>query len=121
MRNMYSIEQIKRLQRDDSFYEEEGDRYCLVSLIGKDISPKDVENQANFCVLQIIEALKKDYITKKQANDLINKVDVFEYSIDLLGPERVIEKLNKEIIEVELHIPHFNLLCVVCGEFYDSV
>lgn len=120
MMNMYSIEEVKRLQRDESFYEQETDRYCLVSLIGKDISKKDVENQANFCVLQIVNALKKRYLTNKEANDLLNKIDVFEYSYDLLGPNKVIEKLNKEIIEKELHIPHFNSLCVVCGDLYDS-
>lgn len=118
--NMYSIEQIKRLQLDEDFYEQEGDKYCLVSLIGKDLTPNDVENQANFCILQIINYLKKDFLTGKKANYLINKIDAFEYSLDLLGPEKVIEKINKEIIEEELHIPHFNSLCVLCGEIYDS-
>lgn len=113
---MYSIEQIKRLQLDEEFFENEGDKYCLVSLIGKDLTPKDVENQANFCILQVINALKENYITPKKANDLINQIDVFEYSIDLLGPEKVIFKLNSEIIEEELHTPHFNSLCVVCDE-----
>ena len=69
---------------------------------------------------KIINALKKNYITKKKANDLINMVDVFEYSLDLLGPEKIIMKMNREIIEEELHIPHFNSLCVLCGEIYDS-
>lgn len=117
---MYSIEQIKQLQIDDNYYKTEGDKYCLVSAFGKDISAKDVENQANFCILQIIKALKNNYITAKKANDIINKIDVFEYSIDILGPEKVISKLNKEIIEEELHIPHFNSLCVICGEIYDN-
>ena len=70
---MYSIEEIKLLQTDELFYEKEGDKYCLVSLFGKDLSNNDVENQANFCILQIINALKREYITPKQANDLINK------------------------------------------------
>lgn len=117
---MYSIEEIKKLQLDDIFYENEMEKYCLVSLFGKEITNKDVENQANFCILQIIDALKKNYLTGKEANDLINKIDVFEYALDLLGPEKVISKLNKEIIEEELHISHFNSLCVVCGELYDD-
>lgn len=104
---------------DEEFYENEGDKYCLVSLVGKDVSPKDVSNQANFCVLQIIRALKKEYLSSKEANDLINKIDAFEYSTDLLGPEKVIYKMNKEIIERELHIPHFNSLCVLCGDLFD--
>lgn len=117
---MYSIEQIKELQKNDKFFQEEGDKYCLVSLLGKPLSVKDVSNQANFCILQIIDAYKKNYLDMKKANDLINKVDVFEYSADLLGPEKVIYKMNKEIIEKELHIPHFNSLCIICGEIYDS-
>lgn len=117
---MYSIEQIKKLQYDNDFYNQEGDKYCLVSLFGKELTSKDVENQANFCILQIINHLKKDFITKNKANFLINKIDAFEYSLDLLGPEKVIEKINKEIIEDELNIPHFNSLCVLCGEVYDS-
>ena len=117
---MYSIEQIRRLQTDNDFYKEEGDKYCLVSLIGKDLSLKDVENQANFCILQIIRALKKDFITSKRANYLINKIDVLEYSVDMLGPEKIIQKLNNEIVQDELHIPHFNSLCVICDDLYDS-
>ena len=117
---MYSIDEIKRLQKDESFYEEEGDKYCLVSLVGKPLTKKDVENQANFCVLQIIDALSKNYLTKKEANSLLNKIDALQYSTDLIGPKKVIEKLNKEIIEEELHIPHFNSLCVICSEIYDN-
>lgn len=118
--NMYNMQQITELQKNDEFFKKEGDKYCLVSIMGKSLSEKDVENQANFCILQIIDAYKKNYLTPKQANDLINKVDVFEYSIDMLGPEKVIQKINKEIIEAELHIPHFNSLCVKCGDIYDS-
>ena len=119
MMNMYSIDDIKRLQMDDDFYETETDKYCLVSLMGKEITQKDVENHANFCILEIIDALKKNYLSGKRANDLINKIDAFEYSIDLMGPEKVIFKMNKEIIEEELHIPHFNSLCIICDDLYD--
>lgn len=117
---MYSMAEIKELQRNEEFRQEEGDKYCLVSIIGKDLTIKDVENQANFCILQIIDALKKNFITKSKANDLINMVDVFEYSTDLLGPEIVINKINREIIEAELHTSFFNSLCVLCNDFYDS-
>ena len=120
MMNMYSIDEIKRLQKDESFYEKEGDKYCLVSLIGKTLSEKHVENQANFCILQIINALKNNYLSGKEANSLINKIDALQYSTDLIGPDKVIEKLNKEIIEEELHIPHFNSLCIICSEIYDN-
>lgn len=120
MMNMYSMSEIRELQLNEKFFEEEGDKYCLVSLLGKTLTLQDVTNQANFCILQIIDAYKKKYLTGKKANDLINKVDVFEYSTDLLGPEKVIYKINKEIIEEELHIPHFNSLCVICEDIYDN-
>ena len=117
---MYSIEQIKRMQMDEEYFIEEGDRYCLVKIIPqKTFEKKDVENQANFCILQIIKALKEEFITKEKANELINKIDAFEYSVDMIGEERVIQKLNKEIIEQELHIPYFNSLCVLCSDVYD--
>lgn len=117
---MYTLQQIKALQTNNDFFISEGDKYCLVSMIGRELSKEDVNNQANFCILQIIDAYKKNYLTSSQANDLINKVDVFEYSTDLLGPKKVIYKINKEIIEDSLHIPHFNSLCVLCGDLYDS-
>lgn len=118
--NMYNIQEITKLQKDDKFFKEEGDKYCLISIVGKTLSKKDVTNQVNFCILQIIDAYKKKYLTPKKANDLINKVDTFEYSTDMLGPEKVIQKINKEIIEEELHIPHFNSLCIKCSDIYDS-
>ena len=117
---MYSIEQIKRLQTNEEFLTSEMERYCLVSIIGKQLTKKDVENQANFCILQTIDALKEELLTPYEANNIINKIDAFEYAEDMLGAKRVIEKLNKEIIEDELKIPYFNSLCVVCDDIYDS-
>lgn len=115
---MYSINQIQRLQLDNEFYEEENEKYCLVSLQGKILTNTDVSNQANFCILQILKAYKEKKIEKNYANFLINKIDAIEYSIDMLGVETVIKKLNKEIIEEELHIPFFNSLCVRCDDIY---
>ena len=117
---MYSIEQIKEMQINEEYFIQEGDKYCLIKLIPKKTFTKeDVENQANFCILQIIKALKEEYITKEKANELLNKIDAFEFSVDMLGELRVIQKLNKEIIEDELHIPYFNSLCVLCSDVYD--
>ena len=118
MMKMYSINQIQRLQLDNEFYEEENEKYCLVSLQGKILTNTDVSNQANFCILQVLKAYKEKKIEKKYANFLINKIDAIEYSIDMLGAETVIKKLNKEIIEEELHIPFFNSLCVRCDDIY---
>lgn len=117
---MYSINEIQRLQYDDDFREREGDRYCLISVYNRELTPRDVDNQANFCILQVINAYKDKYISKTEANRILNKIDAFIYGKDMLGIQRTIEKLNKEIIEEELHIPHFYSLCVVCDELYDS-
>ena len=118
MMKMYSINEIQRLQLDNEFYEEENEKYCLVSLQGKILTNTDVLNQANFCILQTLKAYKEEKIEKNYANFLINKIEAIEYSIDMLGAEIVIKKLNKEIIEEELHIPFFNFLCVRCDDIY---
>lgn len=118
--SLYTMDDIVRLQMDDSFRESEGDRYCLVGLQGRELSKKDLSNQANFCILQTINAYKEKKINNNDANRIINKIDALVYSEDMLGVKRVIEKLNNEIVEEELHIPHFNSLCILCGELYDT-
>lgn len=117
---MYTIEEIARLQMSESFRESEGDKYCLISLQGRELSIKDAHNQANFCILQVINAYKDNKIDKNNANRIINKIDALVYSLDMLGADKVIYKLNKEVIEEELHIPFFNSICVLCEDLYDS-
>ena len=116
---MYTTSQIHRLQKDNEFFKSENEKYCLVSLIGKEVTLKDVENQCNFCVLTILTHYKRGFIDSKKANFLIDTLEAFEYSLDLLGPEMVISKINKEIISSELNIPYFNNLCVLCDDIYD--
>ena len=118
--SMYSINEVMRMQSDEEYFFNEGEKYCLVSLFGKELTDKDVENQSNFCILQVIDAYKKGFLTPEKVNYIINKIDVFNYSKDLLGPEKVIDKLNKEVIEEELHIPYFNSLSVKCEDVYDN-
>ena len=56
------METIINLQKDEKLLEKEGDKYCLVSLESKySFSKKDVENQANFAVIEIITAYKRNY------------------------------------------------------------
>ena len=117
---MYSIDDVKRLQKDNDFFYEEGEKYCLISYQGRDLSLDDVENHCNFCIFQTIDAYKKGFLTPKDVNRIINKIDVFNYSKDILGADKVIFKLNQEIIGEELHTPHFNSLCVPMEELYDS-
>lgn len=116
---MYSISDVNRLQTDDEFFKSENEKYCLVSLRGKQITLKDVENQCNFCILTILTHYKKGFIEGHQANHLINVLETFEYSVDLLGPDTVINKINKEIISEQLNTPYFDQLCVLCDDLYD--
>lgn len=117
---MYSINDIQRLQTDENFYLNESEKYCLVSIDNKSLTFNDVQNQCNFCILRIVRDYKNGFLDRDSANSLINKIDAFEYSKDMLGPEKVISKLNREIIQESLHVPYFNQLCVVCDDLYDS-
>lgn len=117
---MYSINDIQRLQLDENFYSEESNKYCLTqNFIKENLTFKDVDNQCNFCILRILNDYKNGFLSKEEANDLINKIDAFEYSKDLLGAAKVIDKLNKEIVQDSLHLPYFNQLCVICDDLYD--
>ena len=118
---MYSIEQVQRLQLDEEYLGLEEDKYCLVSLFGRKLTYADVENQCNFAILQIIRALENNYIDGATANTLINTLETYEFSKDMLGVENTINKINKEIIEGYLRIPYFNSLCIKCDDLYDYV
>lgn len=109
------METIIKLQKDKKFLEKEGDRYCLVSLDSKhEFNKRDVENQSNFAVIEIITAYKRGFLGSDEANYLINKIDTYEFSYDLLGPEKTIQKINYEIIGEGLKMPSFHYLCVEC-------
>lgn len=118
---MYSINQVQQLQTNPQYLEQEENRYCLISLIGKQLTNKDVENQCNFTILQIIRALQNNNIDKHKANTLINTLETYEYTTNMLGPEKTIQKINKEIIETHLNTPYFNSLCIECEDLYDHV
>lgn len=117
---MYTIDEIKQLQLNEEFYISEGDRFCLVSPQGKELNGQIMDNQAKFCVLQTLSAYKDGKIDKNQANYIIDKIDTIIYAVDMLGIEKVIDKLNKEVIEEELRIPFFNSICIDCDDLYAS-
>lgn len=117
---MYSMPEIQQLQLDEDFYESENNKYCLVSLkySRNNLTKMDLEHHSNFCVLQTIKAYKEKKIDKHQANFILNKIDALEYSVNMLGIETIIDKLNREIIGEELHIPFFDSLCILCEGLY---
>lgn len=117
---MYSIKEIQRLQYDEDFFIDEGDKFCLISPVGREIDEHIASNQAKFCVLQTLNAYKENKIGKDLANYIIDKIDAIFYSADMLGYERVVQKLNFEIMEEELYTPHFNYICILCDDLYAS-
>ena len=86
---------------------------------GKELSNNDVENHCNFCILTILTHYERGFIDSSVANSLIEKLETYEYSTDLLGPKKVIDKINSEIIGESLNTPYFNQLCVKCDDLYD--
>lgn len=113
---MYTQKEIKLLQLDKAYRTAEQDRFCLVTMPFRDLTKKDVENQAKFCVLQVLDTYREDKIDSHEANRIINKIDALLYSCDMLGNDRIIVKLNKEIIEEELRMPYFNSLVIECDD-----
>lgn len=122
MMTMYSKTEIDRLKISENFLDEEENRYCIVALQGnRKLTVQDVHNHANFCILQLVRAYRNKNINVYDFDRILDKIDLFIYAIDMLGPNQVIDKLNKEVIGEEFHIHYFNSLCVVCEELYDNI
>lgn len=117
---MYTQNEIKLLQIDKKYRNAEEDRFCLVTMPFRDLTKQDVENQAKFCVLQVLDTYRDKKINSNDANRIINKIDALLYAHDMLGSQRIIEKLNKEIIEEELRLPYFNSLVIECDDLNDD-
>lgn len=117
---MYTMDEIIRLQQDAEFLEQESNRFCLIDKQGETIDSKIVSNQAKFCIIQVINDYKQKKITRDRANYIINKIDAIVYAEDMLGSQRIVEKLNQEVIGEELFVPHFNGICIECERLYDS-
>lgn len=117
---MYTQNEIKLLQIDKKYRNAEENRFCLVTMPFRDLTKQDVENQAKFCVLQVLDTYRDEKINSNDANRIINKIDALLYAHDMLGSQRIIEKLNKEIIEEELRLPYFNSLVIECDDLNDD-
>ena len=118
---MYLKSEIDKLKLNDTFYENEGDKYCIVNLHqGYKVTSKDIHNHANFCILQLVRAYRENKIESYMFNKILDKIELFVYAEDILEHRQIIDKLNKEIIEEEFHIPYFNSLCILCEDLYDT-
>ena len=70
-----------------------------------DLALKTSDNLYPFCNTVILEALyrlKEKTISDKDFNDILNMIDTYVYSIDLLGLFNVYDKINNEIVVEKL-------------------
>lgn len=111
---MYSINQIERLQIDPHYFKKETEEYCLVPFRENNLSFSDVELYCNFCIQRVIHDYNLNLLTDTEASDILDEIEVFEYSTDLLGELKTIEKLRDEILLEKLHLEDFNYLVVRC-------
>lgn len=116
--NKLTIEEIKKLQYDPSFLSEVSESICLIEFDSDRINQRTFISHVNFVILQIIISLKKDFIDNGLANHLLNKVDALYDNTDLLPYERIMQKLNTEIVEDMLGIPYFNKMAIICDDLY---
>lgn len=116
----YSLEDIKGFQYNQTALKEAIEHICLVEFESSLINDSIFTIHINFVILEILQALKKQYIDAKTANFLLNKVDALYSATDLLSQEIIIKKLNSEIIEDFLGVPYFNKLAVNCDEYFSQ-
>ena len=114
----FGIEEIKLLQIDTNYLNNIMESICLVEFDPQLVDDTTLNIHANFIIIEIILALQNDFIDDRTANHLINKVDALCDSVDMLTRERIIEKLNIEIVQDELRTPHFHKIAIMCDEIY---
>lgn len=116
--NKLSLEEIKRLQYDPDYLLEVSESICLIEFDADRINQRVFTTHINFVIVQIIISLNKEFIDGRLANHLLNKVDALFDSTDMLSFERIIQKLNSEIVEDMLGMPYFNKMAVMCDDLY---
>ena len=114
----YTIEDIKNLQYNQNILNDAINSICLLEFDSDLVNERTFIVHTNFVMLEILMALKKDFIDGVLANQLLNKVDALYDSTDLLSREVIIQKLNSEIIEGMLGVPFFNKIAVLCDEHF---
>lgn len=116
----YNLDDIKGFQYNNMALEKAIDEICLVEFDADLINDITLDTHTNFIMLEILRALKKQYIDAKTANFLLNKVDALYSATDLLSQEKIIKKLNSEVIEEFLGVPYFNKLAVNCDQYFSN-
>lgn len=99
---LYSMSDIQLMIVNDDRYLDEIELYDI-------FEPSDTlktsDNLYPFCNTVILEALyrlKEKTISDKDFNDILNMIDTYVYSIDLLGLSNVYDKINNEIVVEKL-------------------
>ena len=110
------VEDIHRMRADPAYLDEVYESMCLLEFNTEHVNEKNFIVHVNFVMVSILIALKKDYIGGSLANHLLNKVDALYDSTDMLPFERIIQKLNSEIVEDMLGVPYFNKIAIMCDE-----
>lgn len=118
--NKFSVQDVKNLQYHGDVLDELVERICLVEFDPQLVNEQNFIVHTNFIMLEILLYLRNDFLDKTTANHLLNKVDALYDSVDMLSMERIIQKLNSEIVEDMLGIPYFNKIAIKCDDLYVS-
>lgn len=95
---LYSMSDIQLMIVNDNTYLDEIELYDILE---PSDNLKTSENLYPFCNTVILEALyrlKEKTISDKDFNDILNMIDTYVYSVDLLGLPNVYNKINNEIV-----------------------
>lgn len=112
---MYSRQDVTLLTIKNDYYYNECEKYCLLSPEKAFYTIDILHTHANFVILYAIGQHREHIIQEYELNSIYDKVEALLFAEDMLGIKRVIEKLNKEILEDLLHESDFNYVCVRCS------
>lgn len=115
-----TLDDIRQLQINPQYLDTMAEDICLVEFDPQLVNNKTFVVHTNFIMIEILLALRKDFIDKNMANHLLNKVDALFDSTDVLTMERIIEKLNIEIVQDMLGVPYFHKIAILCDDLYVS-
>lgn len=120
MMTMYSRNYILQMMQNKDLYTKETQKYCLIKL-SSEVNKKDAINQINFSILRVVHDYNAGFLSKEDVYTIIDKVETYEYIIDLLGAKQVINKINKEILNDILSLENFDFLCIPCPGVLEDV
>lgn len=115
IKNMYSRQTLDLLMIKNDYYYDECEKYCLLEPQNAFYTTDTLHAHANFIILYAVGAYKEHKIQEYELNSIYDKIEALLYAEDMLGIKRIIEKLNKEILEDLLNETNFHYICVRCN------